>query len=48
MDVCVSGIGRATALALARCGAEVVAVTRTRADLDSLTQEVSSHHHPKK
>ncbi|XP_024913810.1 L-xylulose reductase, partial [Cynoglossus semilaevis] len=36
------GIGRATALALARCGAEVVAVTRTRADLDSLTQECAS------
>ncbi|XP_058477297.1 L-xylulose reductase-like isoform X1 [Solea solea] len=36
------GIGRATALALARCGAEVTAVTRTQADLDSLTQECSS------
>ncbi|XP_036811945.1 L-xylulose reductase isoform X2 [Oncorhynchus mykiss] len=36
------GIGRATALALARCGAEVVAVTRTRADLDSLLLECPS------
>lgn len=35
-----SGIGRATALALARCGAKVIAVTRTQADLDSLVQEV--------
>lgn len=34
------GIGRATSLALARCGAEVTAVTRTKADLDSLVQEV--------
>lgn len=34
------GIGRATALALARCGSEVTAVTRTKADLDSLVQEV--------
>lgn len=37
---CVSGIGRATALALARCGAEVTAVTRTQADLNSLVEEV--------
>ncbi|KAF6735097.1 L-xylulose reductase [Oryzias melastigma] len=36
------GIGRATALALARCGAKVVAVTRTQADLDSLVQECAS------
>lgn len=36
-----TGIGRATALALARCGAEVVAVTRTLADLDSLLLEVT-------
>uniref|UniRef100_A0A4W5LS62 Dicarbonyl/L-xylulose reductase n=1 Tax=Hucho hucho TaxID=62062 RepID=A0A4W5LS62_9TELE len=36
------GIGRGTALALARCGAEVVAVTRTRADLDSLLLECPS------
>ncbi|XP_012731721.3 L-xylulose reductase [Fundulus heteroclitus] len=36
------GIGRATALALARCGAQVTAVTRTQADLDSLVQECTS------
>ncbi|XP_066521321.1 L-xylulose reductase isoform X1 [Hoplias malabaricus] len=36
------GIGRATAIALVRCGAEVIAVTRTKADLDSLLQECPS------
>ncbi|XP_029383966.1 L-xylulose reductase [Echeneis naucrates] len=36
------GIGRATALALAHCGAEVTAVSRTQADLDSLKQECAS------
>lgn len=36
------GIGRATVLALARCGAEVTAVTRTQADLDSLVLECPS------
>uniref|UniRef100_A0A3P9L555 Dicarbonyl/L-xylulose reductase n=1 Tax=Oryzias latipes TaxID=8090 RepID=A0A3P9L555_ORYLA len=36
------GIGRATALALARRGAKVVVVTRTQADLDSLVQECAS------
>ncbi|KAL2078440.1 hypothetical protein ACEWY4_026125 [Coilia grayii] len=36
------GIGRATVLALARCGAEVTAVTRTQADLDSLVRECPS------
>ncbi|XP_072522837.1 L-xylulose reductase [Salminus brasiliensis] len=36
------GIGRATALALARCGAEVTAVTRTKADLESLVLECPS------
>ncbi|KAG5854290.1 L-xylulose reductase [Anguilla rostrata] len=36
------GIGRATALALARSGAEVTAVTRTQADLDSLLIECAS------
>ncbi|XP_054615564.1 L-xylulose reductase isoform X1 [Dunckerocampus dactyliophorus] len=36
------GIGRATALALARCGAEITAVTRTQSDLDSLVQECPS------
>ncbi|AWP17182.1 L-xylulose reductase [Scophthalmus maximus] len=35
-------IGRATALALARCGAEVTAVSRTQADLDTLMQECAS------
>uniref|UniRef100_A0A8C5EYM8 Dicarbonyl/L-xylulose reductase n=1 Tax=Gouania willdenowi TaxID=441366 RepID=A0A8C5EYM8_GOUWI len=39
---CISGIGRATALALARCGANVTAVTRTQTDLDSLVQECPS------
>uniref|UniRef100_A0A8B9HIF1 Dicarbonyl/L-xylulose reductase n=1 Tax=Astyanax mexicanus TaxID=7994 RepID=A0A8B9HIF1_ASTMX len=42
-SVCVpAGIGRATALALARGGAEVTAVTRTKADLESLVQEVTT------
>ncbi|XP_041939625.1 L-xylulose reductase isoform X1 [Alosa sapidissima] len=36
------GIGRATVLALARCGAEVTAVTRTQADLNSLVLECPS------
>ncbi|KAF3691453.1 L-xylulose reductase [Channa argus] len=36
------GIGRATALALTRCGAKVVAVTRTQDDLNSLVQECPS------
>lgn len=40
----VSGIGRATALALARCGAKVTAVTRTQADLNTLVQEVHPLH----
>lgn len=38
---CHSGIGRATTLALAHCGAKVVAVTRSQADLNSLLQEVT-------
>lgn len=33
------GIGRATALALAKAGAKVTAVARTQADLDELAQE---------
>ncbi|XP_059804559.1 L-xylulose reductase-like [Hypanus sabinus] len=33
------GIGRAIAKALLACGAEVIAVTRTQSDLDSLVQE---------
>lgn len=36
------GIGRETVLALARCGAEVTAVTRTQTDLDSLILECPS------
>ncbi|XP_051959543.1 L-xylulose reductase [Xyrauchen texanus] len=36
------GIGWSTTLALARCGAEVTAVTHTKADLDSLVQECPS------
>lgn len=40
MFCAVLGIGRAAALALARGGAEVIAVTRTQADLDSLVSEV--------
>lgn len=39
--LCHSGIGRATSLALAYCGAKVVAVTRSQADLSSLLQEVT-------
>lgn len=37
-DVC-AGIGRATVKALAQYGAEVIALSRTQADLDSLKQE---------
>uniref|UniRef100_UPI00398F101F L-xylulose reductase n=1 Tax=Pristiophorus japonicus TaxID=55135 RepID=UPI00398F101F len=33
------GIGRDTAKALLECGAEVIALTRTQSDLDSLVQE---------
>ncbi|XP_059509693.1 L-xylulose reductase isoform X1 [Stegostoma tigrinum] len=33
------GIGRATAKALLECGAEVIALSRTQSDLDSLVQE---------
>ncbi|XP_041072988.1 L-xylulose reductase-like isoform X2 [Carcharodon carcharias] len=33
------GIGRATAKALLACGAEVIALTRTQSDLDSLVRE---------
>ncbi|EDO42863.1 predicted protein, partial [Nematostella vectensis] len=36
------GIGRGVAKALVRCGAEVVAISRTKADLDSLRDEVPS------
>ena len=33
------GIGRATAIALRRCGAEVIALSRTLSDLESLAKE---------
>ena len=35
------GIGRATVKALVECGAEVVALSRTKSDLDSLKKEVN-------
>jgi meso-butanediol dehydrogenase/(S,S)-butanediol dehydrogenase/diacetyl reductase len=35
------GIGRASALALSREGAVVAAVARTKAELDSLVQEIA-------
>ena len=35
-----SGIGRAIAIKLSRCGADVVAISRTQEDLDSLKEEV--------
>ena len=35
-----AGIGRAVVKALAQCGAEVIAFSRTQADLDSLKTEV--------
>ena len=35
-----AGIGRATAIALAQYGAEVIALSRTAADLESLKEEV--------
>jgi L-xylulose reductase len=37
------GIGRATVKLLAKCGANIVALSRTRSDLDSLKTEVSSN-----
>ena len=38
-----TGIGRATVKALVQCGAEVIALSRTEADLESLKQEVRGH-----
>ena len=38
-----AGIGRAVVKALAQCGAEVIAFSRTQADLDSLREEVGTH-----
>ena len=40
MPLSLLGIGRATVKALAQSGAEVIALTRTESDLDSLKQEV--------
>jgi NAD(P)-dependent dehydrogenase (short-subunit alcohol dehydrogenase family) len=40
------GIGRAIALALAEAGAEVVAVSRTRADLEQLAREAGGRVEP--
>ena len=37
------GIGRSTAKMLVECGAEVIALSRTQADLDSLKEEVRLH-----
>ena len=37
-----TGIGRDTAKMLVKCGAEVIALSRTQSDLDSLRQEVCS------
>lgn len=41
-----TGIGRATVKTLAQCGAEVIALSRTEADLLSLKQEVSYTVYP--
>ena len=38
-----AGIGRAVVKALVQCGAEVIAFSRTQADLDSLREEVGAH-----
>lgn len=35
-----TGIGRSTAKMLVKCGAEVIALSRTQEDLDSLKKEV--------
>ena len=37
----ISGIGRACAIALVETGADVVALSRTQADLDTLKQQVT-------
>ena len=41
-----TGIGRATVKTLVQCGAEVIALSRTEADLLSLKQEVSYTVYP--
>lgn len=38
------GIGRATCIALGKCGAQVIGFSRTQADLDSLEKEVAKPH----
>ena len=40
-DPGLKGIGRATCIALAKHGAEVIGFSRTQSDLDSLRNEVS-------
>eukprot|EP00756_Hemistasia_phaeocysticola_P003442 Hpha_TRINITY_DN12245_c0_g1::TRINITY_DN12245_c0_g1_i1::g.17095::m.17095/K03331/DCXR; L-xylulose reductase len=40
------GIGRAAALRISSLGADIVAVARTKGDLDSLAQEASTAVHP--
>ena len=37
-----TGIGRAIAIKLAECGAQVVGISRTKEDLDSLEREVNT------
>jgi len=37
------GIGRATALALAAAGAELILVSRTPSELDEVAREITSH-----
>ena len=39
-----AGIGRATVKALAKCGAQVLALSRTQADLEALEKEVYKSH----
>ena len=42
----ITGIGRDIAVTLYKRGAQVVALSRTQADLDSLKVEVRAHHCP--
>lgn len=42
LNIDAAGIGRAVVEALSQCGAEVIAFSRTQADLDSLKQDVSA------
>ncbi|KAL8669614.1 MAG: hypothetical protein Q9168_005799 [Polycauliona sp. 1 TL-2023] len=41
------GIGRATSLAFAAAGANVICISRTKSDLDSLLHEIQANGHPK-